>query len=185
MKNAIKLILTLGLIAAISGGGLGAFYSFTMPIVEARQMEEMISKGFKEVLPAAQRFQAVEAQGELPAGVTQVYEGLDENNRRIGIAYEAVGTGYGGEMKIAVGIDLSTNSLAGIKVLSHGETPGLGSRIETDEAFLSQFPGKPVGDPFAVGQDVDGITGATVSSVAVTATVGTTVQQVLAYVGEE
>ncbi|HHY61084.1 MAG TPA: FMN-binding protein, partial [Clostridia bacterium] len=104
---------------------------------------------------------------------------------RIGLAYEAVGNGYGGEVKIAVGIDLGTRSVAGIKVLSHSETPGLGSRIETDTAFLSQFQGKPVDDAFVVGKDVDGITGATVSSVAVTTAVGTTVQPVLAYAGEK
>lgn len=184
MKNALKLVLTLGLIAAISGGGLGAFYSYTMPIVEARQMQEMIEKGFKEVLPEAQSFQAIEeGQGELPPGVTQVYEGLDENNNRIGIAYEAVGPGYGGNITLAVGVDAGTRSVVGVKVLNHEETPGLGDRI-TSEDFLNQFMGKPVDDPFVVGGDVDGITAATVSSTAVTNLVGGTAQQVLEYAGE-
>lgn len=184
MKEAWKLVLTLGLIAAISGGGLGAFYHFTMPIVEARQMEEMIEKGFKEVLPIAVSFQAIEeGQGELPPGVTQVYEGLDENNNRIGIAYEAVGPGYGGDITLAVGVDPGTNSVIGIKVLSHEETPGMGDKIE-GESFLSQFTGKPVDAPFVVGQDIDGITAATVSSEAVAKLVGGTAQQVLEYAGE-
>lgn len=184
MREALKLVLTLGLIAALSGAGLGAFYHYTMPIVEARQLQEMIDKGFKEVLPAAASFQAIEqGQGELPPGVTQVYEGLDENNNRVGIAYEAKGPGYGGEITLAVGVDTGTNSVVGIKVLSHEETPGMGDRIESED-FLSQFKGKPVDDPFVVGQDVDGITAATVSSNAVTTLVGKTAKPVLEYAGE-
>lgn len=182
MREAIKLVATLGLVAAISGGVLGVFYHYTMPIVEARQMVDMVEKGFKGVLPEAHDFAPIE-EGEMPAGVTQVYEGLDEQGDRMGIVFEAVGDGYVGPITVAVGVDVATETVVGVKVLSQTESPGMGEKIEEDE-FLDQFQGKSLGDPFAVGQDVDGITGSTVSAKAVADLVGDKARLVLECTGQ-
>lgn len=183
MREAIKLVLTLGLVTAISGGVLGLFYNYTMPIVEARQMTEMIEKGFKGVLPEAHTFSPVEnGQGGKPEGVTEIYEGLDEGGKRIGIAFEAVGRGFEGSITMAIGVDPDTQTVVGVKILSHTETPGMGDRIEED-SFINQFQQKSLGDPFIVGNDIDGITAATISSTAVAGTVGEKSRQVLDYLG--
>ena len=67
--------------------------------------------------------------------------------------------GYGGKntLKMTVGIDME-GKITDTKVLSHSETAGLGSKIESD-AFRSQFPGKD-----ASLEGVDNISGATFSS---------------------
>ena len=184
MRETIKLILALGLVTMISGGFLGFFYEYTMPLVEARQMAEMMEKGFKTVLPEAVSFQEVEkGQGEKPAGIEKIYEGFDEKGNSIGVAFEAMGKGFGGSMKLAVGLDVENQKIIGVKVLNHAETPGVGDKIE-EEAFLGQFQGKSLADSFSVKEDVDGITGATISSAAVGTTVKKQSTQVLEYLGK-
>ncbi|NLL18037.1 MAG: RnfABCDGE type electron transport complex subunit G [Clostridia bacterium] len=183
MRDALKLVLTLGLVTAISGGVLGLFYNYTMPIVEARQMTDMIEKGFKGVLPEAHTFRSVEnGQGEKPEGVTEIYEGLDQGGQRIGIAFETAAQGFEGPIVMAVGVDPGTETVVGIKIMSHTETPGMGARIE-EESFTNQFQHKSLADPFMVGSDIDGITAATISSKAVAGTVGEKSRQVLNYLG--
>jgi electron transport complex protein RnfG len=67
------------------------------------------------------------------------------------------------------------NTVKGIEILAHHETPGLGARIES-AAFRSRFEGKDAMDPSwcRVTKDdwkrgrIDAVTGATVSSRAVT-----------------
>jgi len=72
-------------------------------------------------------------------------------------------------------IDMVT--LRGLKVVFHAETPGLGAKI-TEDDFLAQFEGMALGDLAltADGGEVDAISGATISSEAVTESVYDTVK---------
>jgi len=73
--------------------------------------------------------------------------------------------GYGGQIEMIVGISTSGEVL-GVKVLKQKETPGLGSAI-TKMSFLQQFIGKSLKDRLAPKEDIDTITGATISTRAV------------------
>ncbi|GAI74042.1 unnamed protein product, partial [marine sediment metagenome] len=67
---------------------------------------------------------------------------------------------------------VSSGNIEGMEVLSHTETPGLGNKI-TEEPFTEQFLGLGV-DGIALSRDggeIDAITGATISSRAVTSAV--------------
>jgi electron transport complex protein RnfG len=82
------------------------------------------------------------------------------------IAYESVGGGFGGDLKVMVGYDLQKDKLTGIQIIDHKETPGVGSRV-TEDQFTKQFNGLDIKTNFAIesdGGDIDGITGATYSS---------------------
>ena len=72
-------------------------------------------------------------------------------------------------------IDMVT--LRGLKIVFHAETPGLGAKIIEDD-FLDQFEGMALGDLTltADGGEVDAISGATISSEAVTDSVYDTVK---------
>ncbi len=87
------------------------------------------------------------------------------NGDQIGSAVIAEGEGYGGPIEVLVGID-TDGAVVGLKVLDHDETPGLGDVVTEDE-FLSQFHGKSEADPIQIDEDIDNITGATVSVEAV------------------
>ncbi len=85
-------------------------------------------------------------------------------------AVEVTVAGYGGDIKMMVGVDESL-TVTGISIIDKsGETPGLGSKIG-EARFYGQFPGK-TGDLAAVrstpgGNQVQVVTGATISSRAV------------------
>ncbi|MBF9029030.1 FMN-binding protein [Rhodobacterales bacterium HKCCE3408] len=89
------------------------------------------------------------------------------------------GAGYNGRIDAALALTGDMNTIAGLSITSQSETPGLGARIE-EEAWLSDFPGTRTRDDsgtlrFTVARgsagsvyEVDGITGATRTSNAMT-----------------
>ena len=105
----------------------------------------------------------------LPDGVNAAYSVLDEKGSVIGYCVDVNSYGYGSDpINLLVGL-ASDGSVTSVKVLSHSETPGLGSKA-MDHSFLSQFAGKS--GSLAVkkdGGEIDAVAGATISSRAVTA----------------
>jgi electron transport complex protein RnfG len=87
-----------------------------------------------------------------------------------GIAFKVVAPdGYSGNIDIMVGIDPG-GTVAGIEILSHAETPGLGDKIELP-SYKEKFAGKNLDNAdWRVkkdGGEFDQITGATISPRAV------------------
>ncbi|MDY7025386.1 MAG: RnfABCDGE type electron transport complex subunit G [Pseudomonadota bacterium] len=101
-----------------------------------------------------------------------VYYSLAENQ----VVLEALSPkGYGGDLRVLVGLD-SVGEITGLMVLKpHLETPGLGDKVEAGKSqFLQQFIGKSLENApekawqlSAEGGAFDAVTGATVSSRAV------------------
>ena len=95
------------------------------------------------------------------------------------MAIESAGKGYGGDVGLMIGVDITTDQIIGVAVTTHSETPGLGARI-TEKWFTDQFKGVPiawkkdVSDRVIIGRatgakpenQVDAITGATQTSMA-------------------
>lgn len=89
------------------------------------------------------------------------------------------GQGYNGRIDAVLAMQGDVNTIAGLAVTRHSETPGLGGRIE-EPAWLASWPGTLTRDEegnvrFAVARgtassnhEVDGITGATRTSNAIT-----------------
>ncbi len=119
-----------------------------------------------------------EASGQL------IYAGYDENNELVGLAIEAAGMGYADIIRILYGYDPEKQVVFGFNVMETKETPGLGDKIEKDPRFLANFEALDVSldeqaqdlnhDVVTVKQgekenpwEIDGITGATISSRAI------------------
>lgn len=105
--------------------------------------------------------------------VDDVLKATDNNGNTIGYVFSATSpSGYGGDIKIAVGVSTITNKITGFTVLSHSETAGLGAKA-TNEDFKSQFEGKSAdGISYtktgaADDTEIDAISGATITSNAV------------------
>ena len=76
------------------------------------------------------------------------------------------GEAQGFQSKVKVNITLDANgAVSGIEILSGDETPGFGTRCGEEAAFAEQFIGKT--GPFAIGEGIDALSGATVTSKAV------------------
>lgn len=70
--------------------------------------------------------------------------------------------GYGGKIEMMIGFDTQLK-VVGIEYISMAETPGLGMNAKTDVKFNSQFKGKQAFSD----DELEAITGATVTSKAV------------------
>lgn len=99
------------------------------------------------------------AVAELGNDVYQVRQG----ERILGYCVQVVTAGFGGDMTLMVGF-YSDRSIAGVQILSHSETPGLGAKA-SDAAYLAQYQGKS--GTLSLGEDIDAVSGATISSRAV------------------
>lgn len=92
-----------------------------------------------------------------------------KNDKPWAIAYETTATGFGGDVTIMVGYDLEQDKLTGLKIGKNSETAGVGSRV-TEDPFTRQFKGLDIDLKFTSGpcpDGVDAVSGATVSSTAV------------------
>lgn len=103
----------------------------------------------------------------------QCYAALDDSGAVTAYAIAASAKGYGGTIKVMIGINAEDGSIIAVNVYDNSdETPGLGAKTSEDK-FTGQFAGKSVANGFAVSKDadkypekdtVDAVTGATISS---------------------
>jgi electron transport complex protein RnfG len=156
-------IVFLTLVALIAVSLLVGIDSITAEKIE-QQEEQKVQEMLAEMFADMDSYQADDPVED----IYTVY--VDEDV--IGYAFEAVGKGYGGDIKLLIGLEDDKSTLKGVTVISQEETPGLGSRI-TDEAFLNMFTGIDRSDVALSkdGGEIDAITGATISSSAVVDTV--------------
>lgn len=80
-----------------------------------------------------------------------------------GYAASVSPSGFGGAIDLMVGVS-SSGEVVGVRVISMSETPGLGSKVGAD-SFLSRFTGKS--GALTAGEDIEVISGASISSRAV------------------
>lgn len=100
----------------------------------------------------------------------------------VGYVFETEAKGYGGTVKVMTGIDVEGN-ITGVVILSHSETPGLGANAER-ASFTDQYKqAAPEGGITLVKNkapaegEVEALTGATITSRAVTDAVNAAIEQ--------
>lgn len=166
--SPFRLVGTLGGIAVLSGLLVVMTYQWTKPAIE-RNQREALERAVFSVLPGAVRSEPVEMTGQT------VFAGFDEADRRIGFALESEARGYQDVVRILYGFDPDRQKIIGMTVLQSTETPGLGDKIIRDPAFHANFEALDVSREVEVVKSgakteawqIDGISGATVSSQAV------------------
>ena len=162
-KYILRLTLTLLIIAATVAALLAVVNQFTLPIIQAAQLEKT-QKAIQAVLPGGYDTEITDFTDESGL-VSKVYKGQS------GYAVEVKPVGFNGEITLMVGIDHEGKAL-GISVVSQAETAGLGAVIadggEKGQSFRNQFAGME--GLLAVkkdGGEVEAVSGATISSRAV------------------
>ena len=107
-----------------------------------------------------------------------LYIANDASGNVIGYAISTSANGYGGQVKVMTGFDM-TGTIVGVDVFyNDDETPGLGKNT-SNESFRDQYKGLTALEDIIVSKDntagnaqtVDAVTSATISSRAVTAAV--------------
>ncbi len=185
--SSIAMIRTLAGISMISGVLLALVYSGTADIIK-KNKEEAIQQAVFSVIPGAEkqvRFE-LQASGQLqaaegdPTGLPQVFAGFDGAGQLVGVALETSAQGYGDIIRVLYGYSPAKEQIVGFKVLESKETPGLGDKIGMED-FLANFTAMDVQLDEAKtalvhpiefvkagtktnSWQVDGISGATISS---------------------
>ncbi len=158
-----KLTITLFIITAVVALLLSFVNALTKDVIAARAAEEL-SNALGVVMPEAEDPFA-EPIYEGPEGT--VYEART-GGEVIGWCVQVASNGYGGAINMVVGVDTDC-AVTGLSILDHSETAGLGSKAE-DPAWQAQFIGRSGVINVKSGDNaIDAISGATVTSKAVTA----------------
>jgi electron transport complex protein RnfG len=181
---AKRLLTVLSVSGAIAGFLIVVVYGWASPIIEhnkAVALQAAIGEVLKSPAECDTLFVLGDRlAGQIPTGVDpkrveRVYLGYDASHQRIGFAIAAGEPGFQDVVRVIFGYDPGSKQLLGMKVIESKETPGLGSKIETDSSFVGQFQGalapvvgvKPDRRQPGDHHQVDMITGATISSRAV------------------
>ena len=183
MKNIIKNAMILTAITLVSGVLLGLVYDITKePIAAAK--EKAKNEAYQAVMQEADAFEALDVE-EVALSVEgcTVDEAVQAKSGSDVVGYVVTTTtnaGYGGNIQVSVGI-AADGTVKGIEMLSIAETAGLGMNATTPE-FKGQYAEKQV-DSFVVNKagasadnEIAAISGATITSQAVTDAVNTALE---------
>jgi electron transport complex protein RnfG len=179
--SALRLVLTLAVAGLISGVAIIGIFEATLPTITANKARELREAVFK-VLPGVSQMQPlVFRDGKLvamaapSADESAVYGGYDDNGNFVGYAMPGAGPGFQDTIGLLYGFDARRRQVVGMEILESRETPGLGDKIYKDLDFVGNFKALSV-EPTIVtvkqgsktrANEVDAITGATISSKAV------------------
>lgn len=173
MREILKMSGTLTLITVVAAGVLALVNNQTAPKIQA-QRRLVIERALSVALPAAKDGIVVPQYEGDEVSYYRGYASKD-TTKLVGYAFVAKGVGYSSTIETMVGID-TTGIIQGISILYQLETPGLGAKIEeirygeNKPWFQRQFVGRKA-DKLAVDKDggeIISVTGATISSRAVT-----------------
>ena len=189
---SFKLLATLGVAGMLAGLLIVSVFELTLPAIEANRAARLEAAIF-EVLPEAETFTPLYFHDghlveEVPAGVDakkldRIFVGHAEDGSFAGYAIPSDSPGFMDKVGLIFGYDPGTDAVLGMKVLESKETPGLGSKVETDATFVDAFRGAiaPIigvkAGNAAKPQDVEVITGATISSRTVIKAINTGVER--------
>jgi len=188
--SGTRMIVTMGALGLVCAVLIVAVFQVTLPTIE-RNKAAALEKAIFQVIPdATSKVVFAEKDGtlvpaaEAPNGV-RYFAGYDGNGTLVGVAVEASGQGFADIVKLIFGYAPGNQAVVGMKVLESHETPGLGTKIESDPAFRANFEalevkmnpgGGGIENPIVLVKngkktqpwEIEAITGATISSRAVT-----------------
>ena len=191
--SPIRLVLTLGIAGALAGFLIVFVYVATLPAITAYKAE-VLRQAIQEVLGAPESFDTLyvvdgELAEQLPAGAQpedydRIYPGYREDGSQVGFAIQSAEFGFQDEIRLIFGYDAQAESILGMLVLEHTETPGLGDKIVKDLEFVGQFSqstaplvGVKIGAGTGSSGEIDMITGATISSRAIIRIINNALEQ--------
>lgn len=179
--SALRLVLTLTIAGLISGLAIVGIYEATLPTITANKARELREAVFK-VLPGVSNMQKLVYQHDTLSpthaqrlDAPTIYGGYDSEGHFIGYALPGEGPGFQDTIRLLYGYIPEKRMISGMQVLESRETPGLGDKIFKDQEFVANFRKLAV-EPQIVTvkkgkksapNEVEAITGATISSNAI------------------
>ncbi|MBR9978701.1 MAG: FMN-binding protein [Bacteroidetes bacterium] len=184
MKNIIRMLITLSFVGVVSGGGLALLSSWADPLIAANKKADT-ERAIFLVQTEADDYELVT---DVPF---ELYRVFDETKNPVGYALPWEGNGFQGAIRIMVGLSQDLNTIKSIEIIDQTETPGLGTKI-LEDPFRGQFEGLNAdphvkwvkGAPATADNEVETITGATISAVAIVNIVNDGIETLRAAIAE-
>ena len=168
MREIVHLALRLLAFCLAAGVLLAATNALTKEPI-AYQAELTAQSARKQVLTEASSFTKISDGGDPDyPHLTAVYEGVDKDGV-VGYTFSLAPMGFKAVIEMTLGVNRD-GAITALSVDSQSETAGLGTKITTD-SYLRQYQGAAA-DSATLTEQIDGITGATVTSKAVVSAVG-------------
>ena len=185
--SSLRLILALGIAGLISGIILVGTYIYTDPLIKANK-EAATQQAIFKVLPECTDSETLQLiDGRLVArepgstdeesdkDIPVIYAGYNDSGELIGFAIPGAEPGFQDIIGAIFGYDGTKQVIIGFEVLESKETPGLGDKIFKDADWMTNFTSLEVNPEIIPvkkgekqhGNEVETITGATISSKAV------------------
>lgn len=154
--SIVKLAVLLMVICAVTSGILGGVNAITADRIAAITAEKT-AKAYAEVLPTEGEYSPVAVEEPGIVAVAECEEGY---------VVEMTTAGAQSVISLVVGVD-KENTVTGVSIINHGETPGLGA-LATDPEWRAQFVGQTAGMALnKKGGDIESLAGATITSQAI------------------
>lgn len=181
-SSASKMIRMLGLISLVCGLLIVVTHVNTLARIRSNQ-ETIMKESVTELLPGMEKQIVFGIEPDLSLKILPGVEvegrrflaGYDKSGRLLGLVVEANGRGYADVISAMYSYSVEKKAVTGFKVVDMRETPGLGSRIGSDEQFAGNFKDLDATHPITAVKhgtkknawEIDAISGATISSRAV------------------
>ncbi|MEW5901862.1 MAG: FMN-binding protein [Acidobacteriota bacterium] len=183
MRLYRQMVAVLTGIGLISGALLVAVNLFTKDRIAENKRKE-IELAVVRVIPGAAASEKIYEEKDFT-----VYQGKDDQGNVLGIAVNAAAGGFQDKILYMFGLNADLTKINGLYVLQQKETPGLGAKITSEEAFLQFWEGrdaratlklrKPaIGKEDLGASEVNTVTGATVSSRAMVSSVNAALEKI-------
>ena len=132
---------------------LTVVYQIATPVLQQHQQEALLAQ-LNSLVPSDRYNNALTTDtlivnepsldGKKPV---TIFRARDNNQPVAALLLVTAPNGYSGEIKLLIGV-WADGSLAGVRVIAHKETPGLGDYIEDKRSpWVHQFDGKSLKDP--------------------------------------
>ncbi len=180
MKETLTLTIKLLLICAIVTGLLAFVNLVTAPII-AENNQKNFEASMAEVLPDAGAFEELHASGFVPSDSGATLDSIYQSKSGGYVVSTTCSEGYGGDISVMVGV-YPSGSISQVRIMSMSETPGLGAKAGNED-FTNQYQMLMQGisvikNTTPHGNQIAAISGATVTSKAVTKAVNTALEAV-------
>lgn len=173
-NSVVRIAMNLAVTCLISGVIIAGTFMITEPAAEAQRVKAK-NDAMKELVRDAESFKAIDGKEGWYAGM--------KGGKVIAYVVPAQGKGYGGVIQMLTAVT-GDGKILDYKVLKHAETPGLGDKM-TEPKFRNQFAGKTAKDMEVVkvptDKNIQALTGATITSRAVTNGIREAAEAVAAY----
>jgi len=181
MNISTKMIIALTLVSIIAGFTLAFAYEY-FKVRIADNAVKALNESIGAVIPGAVSKELI------PSDKMTIYKVYDKelndpNKQLLGYAIVTYASGYQGSIKILVSVTPDFSKIITFRVLEHSETPGLGGNIVNPD-FIAQYEGLSCDKQIIVikgpskkeNNEISAISGATISSRAVTKALNETFQ---------